>query len=525
MTIRSAGRWDWYEIPVEWARMLLATPEVPGIVIRPKGTIEVHRSHLPLLAQRGLDISSVADEVVDPPKVVGDLVLRPWQATGHAWLKPRRGAVVADAMRLGKTLMALTLHDPSAGPLMILAPLDVRRVWLRWVEQLFPGADVYCLEGRTIDPERLRAADVIFGHYDIVVHHRLVSLRPGTLIIDEAHLLANSNSQRTNGVRFFAGQAHRVLVLTGTPLWNHTKGLWPLLAMASPGAWGGKPFAFLQRYCQPELTEYGWRYGGISNAEEWFARRSEIVLARTWQSERPDLAPPVYRQHMVEIDREMTEWLDDAAAELMGPGAQTIITIGRYRELLGLVKANAAIDLALKREDRVVVWSWHKRVATYIAKTVKEHGRPSFMISGKEPVDKRLAAIDAWASTPGAILSATLAVGQVGIDLSAAPYAVVAEFDWTPVVISQAAMRTFDQSRPMTVDLVTADHPVDILLADRIITKLNRAEITQMPAADGGFHMGEETVDERDLLADLNEIVGKSAAKFDRRGAGDAGGL
>lgn len=520
MTIRSANRWDWYEIPLDWVQTL---GPVPGLVIRNgRGsrptTYEIHRTHLPLLAQRGLDVSTVADAPVNAPTVVNGVELRPWQVTGHAWLKPRRGAIVADTMRLGKTAMSLTLHDPSVGPLMILAPLDVRRVWVNWVTRLFPGASIYMIEGLAIDPDRLKAADVIFGHYDIVAAHRLTSLRPGTLIIDEAHLLANIKSRRTEGVRFFTGQAHRVLVLTGTPLWNRTRGLWPLLAMTAPGAWG-KPFDFLQRYCSPTLGEYGWQYGALSHDEEWYARQREVVLARSWREVRPDLPPPTYRRVTVGVDRDLAVQLDDAAAELASNVDSTIVAIGRYRSLLGMLKARKAVSLALEYDDRSIIWTWHKTVASEVCRQVVDAGRPAFMISGKEKVEKRLAAIDAWSSTPGAILGVTLAVGQVGLDLSAAPRSFFAEIDWTPVVLSQAAMRAFDPTRGMEATFVAADHPVDNLLVDKVLLKLNRAEVTHMAAADGDFHMGEEAVDGGDggdLLAHLDEIVAQSAADFAR---------
>lgn len=523
--LRSAGRWDWYEIPAEWLRAWAQTTggPVPGVIIRPKGTIEIHRTHLPLLRAAGFDVSNVGDPSVESPPTYGDVELRPWQATGRAWLTPRRGALVADEMRLGKTLMALSMHDFDTGPLMILAPLDVRRVWLRWVERLWPGVNVYCLEGHTIDPDALKAADVVFGHYDIVIKHRLVSFRPGTLIVDEAHLLANKKSKRTEGVRFFSGQAHRVLVLTGTPLWNHVKGLWPLLAMTAPGAWG-KDFTFKQRYCAPTMGEYGWRYDGVSNEEEWYLRRQEAVLARTWASERPDLPLPVYRREVVPVDRALTEALDDAAAALASASEQTITTINRYRQILGRVKAAYAVERALARSSRVVVWSWHRSVANFIAKEIRDRDRPAFVIHGQEPVEKRLDTIDEWSVTPGAVLSATLAVGQVGLDLSAAPYTVMAELDWTPVVLSQAAMRIFDPTRGMEVDILGADHPVDSLLADRVVTKLKRSQITKMAAADSGFHMSEEAVDRRDLLAGLDEIVTRTTAKFDRKADDSAGG-
>lgn len=741
--LKPAGRWDWWFAPLDWIKAL--GPGVPGLIANSDGTFEVHRSHLPLFAALGYPVPATPDAPLRD--TVAGMTLRPWQQRALAWAEPRRGTLIVAEPRMGKTATALALHDPARGPLVVLAPLDVRQVWIDWIARVFPGAAVLSLVGRTIDAAAIKAANFIFAHYDIVADQGLVSLAPGTLIVDEAHLLSNAKSRRSAGVRFFAGMAKRVVVLTGTPLWNSTKGLWPLVAAASPGAWGATPFAFQQRYCNtreapiwlgdmsfkrlgdvrvgdvvmgwvkpdkkhsqstlvkatvtrvmrhraavvkvtmasgavirctadhmwlsgrsgranrgehyvtvrpgralrrmvtspgrcpapvdmayltgildgegtwpklaqsptknpevharicgaldrlgfayylqpdgivvkggraaavkfvvwgnpakrgwlerrslggrcfqggvdeivsvepdgediviglttttgnycawgyaskncsPTVGEYGWIYGEISNEDEWRARRDETVFQADWLTERPDLQPTVRQFIDVPIDVDASGTLDVAAESLRDTDVQdsTIGAIGRYRKLTGLLKVAAVAARALALDEPVVTWSWHKEVAKAIAKITKAAGRPTFMIHGDESAPKRLAAIAAWRQTPNGILCATLAVGQVGIDLSHAVHALFAEVDWTPAVLYQAEMRTFTPDRPMYSYFFRVTHPVEQLLVDKLLQKLARGAASAMPAAGSGFDLTEPCESDAVLLAALDAILSRTA--------------
>jgi hypothetical protein len=511
--LQPSGRRDWWTIPIAWAKALDAG--IPGILANDNKTCLVHRSHLPLLRAAGLPVPLPPDGV--PIDGVGDLTFRPWQRRAYAWAEPRRGTLLVAEPRMGKTLISLSLHDPKRGPLVVLAPLDVRQVWVDWITRVFPGADVLCLEGRTVDVDAVRNADFIFCHYDIVAHQQMVALAPGTLIIDEAHLLSNASSQRSKGVRDFAVLAKRVIVLTGTPLWNATRGLWPLLAMTNPGAWGKTPFLFNQRHCSPTLGEYGWIYGEISNEEEWRARHAEVVFQATWQAEHPEL-PPTQRS-IVDVDVDATAYgeLDIAAESLRDVNLRdnTIGAIARYRKVAAMLKVQAVAAAALALPAPSVIWSWHKDVAKAIAKAVKEGGRNAYMIHGDEkPVAKRLATLDVWRDDPQGVLSATLAVGQVGIDLSHAADAFNAEVDWTPAVLYQADMRTFDPRRVMRSTFFRVRHPVEQLLVDKLVEKLARGVASAMPAAGSGFDLSTTGESEDALLAALNEIVSGGSRHF-----------
>lgn len=504
--LRPAGRWDWWELPREW---LPAVGAEPGIVYRSNGVIEIHRSHLPLLRSAGHPVPADAEASLIDGRY--GVTYRPWQRRAAAWMQSRRGVLLAAEPRLGKSAISLTMHNPRDGQLFILAPLDVRAVWLEWIERVFPGASVTQLEGHQVDLDAIKRADVVIGHYDILAWQRVSSMAPATLIIDEVHLLSNASSQRATAVRFFAGMAQRIISLSGTPLWNHTRGLWPVLAVTNPGAWGPKPFEFQQRHCTPTMTEYGWRYGEISHAGEWHARLSEIVFTATWRDERPDLLPTVRERVIVPCDSSTIGAVEMAAEEFRVGGTSfdddsVIGAISRYRKQTGLLKVPTAVDRALAISRPVVTWSWHKEVAKAIAKGVTKAGRSAFMIHGDMPAAKRLAAIAAWRDTKDGVLSATLAVGQVGLDLSHACDAIGVEFHWIPAVLFQADMRTFHPDRVMTSIQITLDHPVELLVTDHVMAKLARGVAAGLAAAGDDFSIAEEANDDGDLLAELARV-------------------
>ncbi|MBK7823173.1 MAG: hypothetical protein IPJ61_19500 [Tessaracoccus sp.] len=513
--VRPAGRWDWWTIPFEWARQL---GPVPGVVYRTNGTVEVHRTHLPLLAAHGHPIPELTVGV--PPVLPKSLTLRPWQTRARTWMADRRGSLVVAEPRLGKTPLALSLHEPN-GLLMILAPLDVREVWLTWIERMFPGAraETLVLEGTVPDIEKLRRTRFVFAHYDILTHQQVTSVRPRTLIVDEIHLLSNPTSQRTKAVRFFAGLADRVIALTGTPLWNKTRGLGPLLAITNPGAWGSH-HEFSQRYASPTMGEYGWVYGELSNREEFMQRRTEVVFEARWSTEAPELPATNYEVVDVPVSADDLAVLDETAAEMRGAlldtDDNTIGALARYRQATGVIKIETVVERAMAYAKPLVIWGWHKqRVIKKIADRLKKQGRATFMLHGDLSIQKRTEALDAWRASPDGILCATLAVGQVGLDLSHATTAFVVEIDWTPAVTYQTTMRTFDASRPMTIVFFRVDHPVERMLVDSTRAKMQRADVSAMPAAGSAFRIDvPQDVDDGSVLDELRALLAGRSADF-----------
>lgn len=491
-----ARRRDWYVIPPEWAPQVSMAP---GIQLFAGRHIGVHRSHLPLLAQLGHAsaqnvLSSptpdlAARAALDAYTAQLGFTLRTYQHEGCEFIAPRRGVLLADMMRLGKTLTSVMAHDPARGPLLVVGPLAAREVWTRWMKMRWPGVEPVVLRGRTYNPDQLRAAECIFAHYDILLAWQNFALRrPGTLVFDEAHLLSNKKAKRTQAALLLASRAEVVIAATGTPLWNQPVGLWAILSCLNPGGWG-KYYDFCQRYANPQITAYGTKYEGASNADEFHARMSEVMIRRTWRDVRSDL-PPIERTVEVADVTEKQMFRLEVLAEKARDVTKRATKIGdqaRFRRLLGQLKAPLAIEVATRVLDGgepVVIWAWHRDVARKIAAAISKAGYPSFCATGGDTVDAREKTIDAWKQYPIGALVCTIPVGQVAIDLSHARQAVFAEVDFTPATVAQAEMRTFSPSQPMAITYLIVDHEVDRQLVAALQEKCATADELGVPAAD-----------------------------------------
>lgn len=452
---------DWFI--VDDPQIVKTLAAVPSIRVR-RGHWQIHRSHLPLLSNVIEALRLLAPPIADlrARTTIDDetrergFVLRPHQHTGAEFIRGRRGTLLADDLRTGKTLTALAAHDPSEGPLLVVCPLIAREVWRRWIERMFPGEDVGVMTGKQYDA-KIATKPIVICHYDILKHWQL-SREYGLVVFDEAHALSNGRSNRSIAASFLASRALRVVATTGTPIWNRPIGLWAILGLIAPGGFG--PYnLFGDRYCNPVATAYGTEYKGSSNEAELNQRLSTVRIRRVWGDVQADL-PPITRDVAVaELSLAQHRAIDLAVAEVT---SGTAASLARFRRALGAMKVKPTIEVCVRALDRgepIVAWTWHKDTARKIADGLD--GR-ALLIDGDVPPDKREAIFAKWNTSPIALaLVMTISTGQVGIDLSHAHLGVFAEIDWTPAMIRQAEMRTYHPSRGMHITYVTADHLVE----------------------------------------------------------------
>lgn len=406
-------------------------------------------------------------------------VPRVTQLQGLDFVNPRRGTLVGDDMRTGKTVLALLAHDPARGQLMIVAPLIARGVWLGWARRVFPelADQIGVFTTRKFDAIKAKKP-IVFANYDILTHWQSLD-HIGTLIFDEAHMLGNKDSKRTAAAAGFAAWADKVIALTGTPVWNMPPDLWSLLTLLTDG-WGSY-YDFCNRYGDPQPTAYGNTYAGISNAPELQTRMREVMIRRRWIDVSDDV-PPITRSVVVaDLDQAARNRLDIMAAALQGERANTAGNLAAYRKQVTKVKlptVKAEIAKITGRNEPVVVWTWHRDNAKAIAEAVG-----GFVIHGEIAADERDRRIEAWRQTSNGVLVGTLSVGQVAIDLSHARIALFAEIDYTPAIIAQGEMRTFSPLRGMDVIFIVANHIVDQRIVRALISKLSAADPLGLAAA------------------------------------------
>lgn len=461
--------------------------------------LKIHRTHTPLLPEYTVLRSACNRLVLDNETKKNGWTLRPYQHEAREFVLSRRGTLLALGLRMGKTVTACASHQMSEGKFFVVAPLAVRDVWLTWIKKVWPQCKIAILEGIKID-NRLHRADAIIAHYDILQWWQSNLIEIGTLVFDESHLLSNKGSNRASATHLLASAAKRVIMLTGTPVWNRPKGLYTMLSVLNPGAWGSyKKFA--TRYAAGQMGAYGFEAKGSSNEEEFKKRLSEVLYRRTWADVMSDVPEVVRKVHMVKTTFEQALELDKLAAGVFTFEHTTIGDMARLRRLLGDLKVDSAVEIIQPLKEPVVVWCWHRNVAFKVAQKLKNEGKNVFTVCGNMPQDERDKVLQDWRMYDESVLVITISVGQAGIDLSYAQREVFLEQDWTPATMAQAEARVFSPIRPSRADYVVTNHQIDIKIVAALVNKVKTAMKVGLPAAETSI----ETIRDA-LVGELSEV-------------------
>lgn len=521
-------RHDWYLVPQTWLREIAGVPQVQ---LDKSGRGVVHRSHLALLAKThqdasfflrtdrsllGLDLDRSSDRAAfDATTEPNGWKLRDYQHDGREFIRSRRGTLLADSMRVGKTGQATAAHDPELGPLVVVGPLAVREVWMSWFRRRWPEERPVVLQGRNVerldpkkpvkprrdrgydimdgarfDRERFDNAKLFFLNYDILrAWKEFGGRRIGQLVFDEIHVLSERASKRSQAAEYLSVNAERVIGATGTPVWNKPSGLYTTLACCVPNAFG-KFFDYAKRYCDLQPGTHGYTYDGTANELEFKERMAEIMIRRTWQDVSGQL-PQIERSvEVVDCTEAQTFEIEKQAERVRDHAVDTtsIGAVARFRRLLAKIKVPAVIDCALRvlqSGEKCIIWTWHREVAIEVEDKLAKQGFGGFVVSGSTPMDLREDILDRWRNHPEpAPLCITLSVGQVGIDLTAARYEIFGELDFTPAVVAQAEMRPFSPLRPCFATYVIVDHEIERRVLAALSDKCETAYRIGVPAAE-----------------------------------------
>lgn len=286
--------------------------------------------------------------------------LFPYQRVGVAWLAGRRAALLADEMRLGKSLQIIAAI-PDDAPVFIVAPAAVKGVWRAQIARWRPDAHVTVLAGRRsfrwpeprewivvnydiLPPPHVDGCDgflpeepcggcdrrvggtgatIRVGHLPDCkgamprkrcggCNRIFRSIRPGTIVVgDEAQALKTPKSRRTMSFRTLASAARAVdgasLLVTGTPLENEPPELWSLLTCAGLAE---EAYGSYARFCEVFGGERApFKYPGQKRASmiwreptpEAAERLRRVMLRRLRNDVLPDLPRKTYGDVLVDL--------------------------------------------------------------------------------------------------------------------------------------------------------------------------------------------------------------------------------
>lgn len=485
----------------EWAS--LAT--IPGVRVLPAAvSLPAATWELPevrSIAQSwGLALPSLAQEAQRAASAawVPQGILFPHQHSAIKFLTTHGGGVLGDQPGLGKTRSAIVSAQTLAGhrPCVVIAPKFTRSTWAS--ELVATGAisdpsEMVCLAGRDVTASKTWRKDAkwYFLHFDVAEAwaNRILQLRAGAVIVDEAHYVRTPSAKRTKGTSAIVLPIQHRIVMTGTPLANKPQDLWQLLTLAQGAYSWGSHLAFRQRYVGAINTGYGWHDNEPTHVEELRERLDTCYLARTIDSAGVQLPSRTRESFIVDLseeeraqtsvdslsERERLEIVEALATGRVGREAFRIMHALRRHTTRAKVGATVELADSLIAQGESVVIFTHER-ATAKAIAAKMHGHAS-VVSGDDEQTSRDLIVSAWrgnsrTGTPAALVATYGALGA-GVTLTEARYLIIHDLDWVPATILQAEARVhrISQTRPVTIYWMTAQDSIDSLFARVLLRK------------------------------------------------------
>lgn len=449
------------------------------------------------------------------------------QIEGVEFIDKFRRVLIADEMGLGKTAQATVAIDARA---IVVVPSIVKLNWMREINRWRPDLSVHVVTGvKPPEDEAAKQADVFVINYDILPYHIewLLATNAKTLIGDEIHYAKNLRLQWNKETREFdihpsspkravafyrlQKQIPKLIELTGTPIMNRTKELFPLLHMIDPNEWASF-YQFCLRYCAGHKEQIPQRGGGtrevlvcdgVSNAGELHQRISGRQMLRRTKS-MLNLPAKSRRTQIVPLDEKTAKtyqraaeaflkWVEEnGGSSAAAKKAEALVKMTTLRKLAAVGKVPAAAEwigeFCESTGRSLVVASWHNEVHHGLAAAIDEMNalvgtddqivsrrlRYEF-VTGEQTVAQRQATIDRFQAGEVDVCLYGIPLG-VGTTLTRAQDMLFVERAWRPADLVQMEDRIhrIGQKNACVITYLdgagTIDSAIAALLADKVAT-------------------------------------------------------
>lgn len=432
--------------------------------------------------------------------------LFPYQLDGAAFLAARKGALLADEPRVGKTWPAIVASDYVCAENVLWitkgsARADHRRAWQkvqvlnRPVTSIYSGAD------------RLPDYGVTIISYDLATGAFYEALRQrkfDAIVLDEAHRVKSLDARRTQRIlgkkaQLMGGLAERAeygWALTGTPFPNHYAEIYPVARALFPEALRTPKgimnyHQFENRFCLLRDNGFGMKIVGNKNAAELHDRLAPYMLRRKFTEVWPDASQPVVDRIFLEAQSA----LDDLTAEerklimeefapllrkAEGDVEKTDVILREIEKRIGprlqrltgeakaLPLAEWVADQFESNSGKVVIFAWHRSVIDLLEKALSKF-KP-ICIDGRTTGRQKDDYQQAFMNDPTrmVVIGQIVAAGEA-IDLSAADTLIFAEASWSAGDNDQAWRRIVNVNKRSALLVLFAT------LADSIDEDVQRA--------------------------------------------------
>ncbi|MEU0132810.1 DEAD/DEAH box helicase [Streptomyces sp. NPDC006296] len=417
--------------------------------------------------------------------------LRGYQSFGARFALAQKRVILGDEMGLGKTVQAIAAlaHLAAGGEthFLVVCPASVLINWRREVvsRSTLRAVQVHGPDRRGAFDEWCERGGVALTTFDAL--HTLPEgagsgVRPGMVVVDEAHFVKNPETRRSRAVHGWTRHTDRVLFLTGTPMENRVEEFRSLVRQVRPGTeppvastHGAAGSGAFRRAVAPAYLR--------RNQQDVLGELPTLVRADEWE----ELSPADHEEYREAVRSGHFMRMRRAAYARPGTSAK----LNRLRELVGEAEENGL---------KVVVFSYFREVLRAVGDSL---GDGVFgPVSGSLPAARRQELVDAFGAVDGhAVLLSQIQAGGVGLNIQAASVVILCEPQIKPALEHQAVARAHRMGQVRTVHvhrLLAADsvdqRMLDILerkdrLFDAYARRSDVAESTPdaVDVSDGGI--------------------------------------
>lgn len=419
-----------------------------------------------------------------------------FQREGVNFSVSKNGRVlIADDMGLGKTIQAICLacYYREEWPLLIIVPSSVRFDWAQQIRRWVPSIDPQEISVATTGKDT-SSNQVNIVTYDLVARKAkyLQDKHFKIVIVDECHLLKNYKTARCKAALPILQNAHRVILLSGTPALSRPSELYTQISAISPFMFKFQDFGI--RYCDGKHQPWGWDFSGSSNMAELQILLEEKIMIRRLKKDVLKELPAKVRQ-MVLLDPGAVKSTKDLkkASKVMDlkslKGMERRGALLEYFHHTGTAKIQAVKDYLtdlFETDRKFLMFAHHQEFLDSVEELAQSKlGKYYIRIDGKTSPENRNIFCKKFQENPDyklAILSITAA--NAGINLSAATLVVFGELFWNPGILVQAEDRAhrMGQQDMVSVHYLVAQNTADDQiwpLVQKKLDVLNKAGLSK----------------------------------------------
>ena len=366
--------------------------------------------------------------------------------------------ILADDMGLGKTTSTIIAAlETGSKKILIVCPASLKINWQREIEN-YTDRSVYICEGKKFSTEH----DFVIVNYDIIKNFHdpknpneslITQSNFDLVIMDEAHMISNTQAQRTKVINNFVKGIKYVWLLTGTPMTSRPMNYYNLLSIIeSPVAQNWMAYAI--RYCQGYQFRAGnrkvWNVSGASNLEELRDRTSKQVLRRLKEDvlDLPEkIISPIYlrlkSKEYEEVMGEYYDWYDKNSDESSSLTVQ-FSKLMKVRKIIANEKVNQTIEIAeniIEQGKKVIIFTNFTDTLQLIHNHFKKE---SVYLDGSCSKQQRQYSVDQFQENEKIkVFVGNLKAAGVGLTLTSAEVVIMNDLSFVPAEHSQAEDRAY----------------------------------------------------------------------------------